>query len=346
CVDTTTGITDLDEEIAELLRRTPKPVMLCVNKVDNSRRMIDANEFWSLGFDNTFFVAALTGSGTGDLLDAVIEHITDADEKEDELPKFAIIGQPNVGKSSFINALLGEDRNIVTDIAGTTRDSIHSRYTKFNKDFLLIDTAGLRKKSKVHENLEFYSVMRAIRALEEADVCLLLLDASEGIESQDLNILKLVQKRHKGLVILVNKWDLAEEKETNSARDFENAIKERIKPFDDVPVVFISVLEKQRIFKAIEAAMEVYENRTRRIKTSALNDKFLELIENYPPPSYRGNHIKIKYITQLPLAYPAFAFFCNHPKHIKESYRNFLENKMREFFNFKGVPIAMFFRDK
>ncbi|MBP7273971.1 MAG: ribosome biogenesis GTPase Der, partial [Saprospiraceae bacterium] len=268
CVDTTTGITDLDEEIAELLRRTPKPVMLCVNKVDNSRRMIDANEFWSLGFDNTFFVAALTGSGTGDLLDAVIEHITDADEKEDELPKFAIIGQPNVGKSSFINALLGEDRNIVTDIAGTTRDSIHSRYTKFNKDFLLIDTAGLRKKSKVHENLEFYSVMRAIRALEEADVCLLLLDASEGIESQDLNILKLVQKRHKGLVILVNKWDLAEEKETNSARDFENAIKERIKPFDDVPVVFISVLEKQRIFKAIEAAMEVYENRTRRIKTS------------------------------------------------------------------------------
>ncbi len=344
-VDVTTGITDLDEEVARMLRRTTKPVFLVVNKVDNELRRLDANEFYSLGFEETYFVSSLTGSGTGDLLDAITPHITEEQAIEENLPKFAIVGQPNVGKSSLVNALLGEERNIVTEIAGTTRDAIHTRYNKFGKEFLIIDTAGIRKKSKVHENLEFYSVMRAIRAIEEADVCLLLVDAQQGIEQQDLSIFRLMVKRHKGVVLLVNKWDLVE-KETNTARDYEIQIKQRLAPFSDVPVLFVSVHEKQRIFKAIETALKVYENRNRKIKTSVLNEVLLPEIERNPPPSYRGRFINIKFVQQLPLAYPAFAFYCNHPKHVRENYRNFLENRIRAHFDFSGVPIAIFFREK
>lgn len=345
-VDVTTGITDLDEEIAQMLRKSKKRVLLAVNKTESSQRLLDANEFWSLGFEETFFVSSLSGSGTGELLDAVSEGIDPEEEVPSELPKFAIIGQPNVGKSSFTNALLGEERNIVTDIAGTTRDSIHTHYSKFEKEFILVDTAGIRKKSKVHENLEFYSVMRAIRAIEEADVCFLLIDAQMGIEMQDVNIFGVVQKRNKGIVILVNKWDLVEEKETNTARDFELAIKEKLAPFNDVPVVFISALEKQRIFKAIEVGLEVYANRTQKIKTSELNEFLEAATQKYPPPAYRGKLIKIKYVTQLPIHYPAFAFFCNHPQHVKESYKNYLENQLRKTFNFTGVPITIYFRKK
>ena len=344
-VDATTGITDLDEEVANLLRRSDKEVLLAVNKVDNHQRLLDANEFWSLGFEETYFLSSITGSGTGELLDAITERIEETEEVPTKLPKFAIVGQPNVGKSSLTNALLGQERNIVTDVAGTTRDSIHSTYSKFGKEFLLIDTAGIRKKSKVHENLEFYSVMRAIKAIEEADVCLLMIDAVLGLESQDLSIFRLAQRRNKGIVLLINKWDLVD-KETNTARDYEAALKRRIAPFADVPVVFISTLEKQRIFKAVEVALEVYENRSRRIKTSTLNDVMLKAIERYPPPAHRGRLIKIKYVTQLPTYYPAFAFFANNPKHIKESYRNYLENQLRKNFNFTGVPIGIFFRKK
>ncbi len=344
-VDVTTGITDLDEEVANLLRRTDKPVLLVVNKVDNNVRMLEANEFYSLGFEQIFFISSLTGSGTGELLDAITEHIREAPPKTDSLPRLAIVGQPNVGKSSLVNALLGEERNIVTDIAGTTRDSIHSEYNKFGKHFLLIDTAGLRKKSRVHENLEFYSVMRAVKAIEEADVCLLLIDAQTGIEQQDMNIFRLAQRRHKGIVLLVNKWDLVE-KETNTARDFEGELRRRIAPFSDVPILFISAQEKQRIFKAVEVALEVYENRRRKFKTSELNEVMLKAIERVPPPSHRGRHIKIKYVTQLPTYYPAFAFFCNHPKHVKDSYRNYLENQLRQHFPLTGVPISIFFRKK
>ncbi len=344
-VDVTTGITDLDEQMAQLLRRSEKEVLLVVNKVDNNQRLLEANEFWSLGFEETHFLSSLTGSGTGDLLDAVTERIDETPEVESDLPKLAIVGQPNVGKSSLTNALLGEDRNIVTELAGTTRDSIHTKYQKFGKEFLIIDTAGIRKKSRVHENLEFYSVMRAIRALEEADVCLLMIDAQTGIEAQDLSIFRLAVKRNKGVVLLVNKWDLVE-KETNTARDYEKAIKARIAPFSDLPVVFISVLEKTRIFKAVEAALEVYENRNRRIPTAKLNNVMLEAIERYPPPAHRGRFVKIKYVTQLPTYFPAFAFFCNNPKHIKDNYRNYLENQLRKNFNFTGVPIGIFFRKK
>lgn len=344
-VDVTTGITDLDEEVANMLRRSDKHVFLVVNKADNSQRMLEANEFWSLGFENTHFISSLTGSGTGDLLDAVTEHIEEEQELEINIPKFAIVGQPNVGKSSLTNALLGEDRNIVTEIAGTTRDSIHTHYKKFDKEFLLIDTAGIRKKSKVHENLEFYSVMRAIKAIEEADVCLLMIDAQTGMEAQDMSIFRLAQRRNKGIVLLVNKWDLVE-KETNTARDYEKELHSRIAPFTDVPIIFISALEKQRIFRAIEVALEVYENRNRKIKTAQLNDIMLEAIERYPPPSHRGRFVKIKYVTQLPTYYPAFAFFCNNPKHVKENYRNYLENQLRKNFNFTGTPIGIFFRKK
>lgn len=344
-VDVTTGITDLDEEVAGMLRRSDKEVFLAVNKVDNQQRRLDANEFWSLGFENTFFLSSITGSGTGDLLDAVTDSLEEEEEVMNEVPKFAIVGQPNVGKSSLTNALLGAERNIVTEVAGTTRDSIHTKYAKFGKEFLLIDTAGIRKKAKVHENLEFYSVMRAIRAIEEADVCLLMIDATLGIESQDLSIFRLAQRRNKGIVLLINKWDLVE-KETNTARDYEAEIKNRIAPFTDVPVIFISALEKQRIFQAIETALQVYENRNRKIKTSRLNDVMLPLIDKYPPPAHRGHFIKIKYITQLPTYFPAFAFFCNHPKHIKESYKNYLENQLRKNFNFTGVPVSIFLRKK
>ncbi len=344
-VDAQTGITDLDEELARLLRRSSKPVLLVVNKVDNYGAQVEANEFWSLGFAHTFFIASITGSGTGDLLDAVAELIEEEPPIETELPKFAIIGRPNVGKSSLTNALLGEERNIVTPIAGTTRDPIHSLYNKFGKQFILIDTAGIRKKTKVEEDLEFYAVMRAIRAIEESDVCLLVLDATQGIEAQDLHLLRLAQKRHKGIVILVNKWDLIE-KGTNTARDYEEAIKKRIAPFDDVPILFISALDKQRIFQAVEAAMEVHENRQRKIKTSELNELMLEIIEKTPPPSVKGRYPKFKYVTQLPTHYPSFAFFVNNPNWVRETYVQFLENQLRQHYNFKGVPIEVYMRAK
>ena len=345
-VDVTPGITDLDDQVADLLRRSKKPVFLVVNKVDNGQRLFEANEFWSLGFENTFFLSSLTGSGSGEILDAVAEHLSEDElPNENSLPRFAIVGQPNVGKSSLTNALLGVERNLVTDIAGTTRDSINAVYSKFDKEFILVDTAGIRKKAKVHENLEFYSVMRAIKAIEECDVCILMIDAQTGLEAQDQAIFRLAQRRNKGIVILVNKWDLVE-KETNTARDYEKVIKERIAPFTDVPVIFISVLDKTRIFRSVEAALEVYENRNRKVKTSELNELLLDVIEKSPPPSHRGKFIKIKYITQLPLAYPAFIFFCNFPTHVKENYKNFLENQLRKNYNFTGVTISIFFRKK
>lgn len=347
--DVTTGITDLDEEIARMLRKKAKKTILVVNKVDNGTREMMANEFWSLGFENTIFMSSMTGSGSGELLDLVVELLPPEETKklfDDSLPKFAIVGQPNVGKSSFTNALLGEERNIVTNIAGTTRDSIHSKYNKFGKEFLLIDTAGIRKKNKVHEDLEFYSVIRAIKSIEDADVCYLMLDAKLGIESQDMSILDLIQKRKKGLVVLINKWDLVEDKETNTARDFEAKLREKMAPFTDVPILFISVLEKQRISKAVDLGLEVYANRSQKIATSVLNDVMLGCIEKVPPPNHRGRQIKIKYITQLPVYYPSFAFFCNYPTHVKQSYKNYLENQMREHFNLTGVPINLFFREK
>ncbi|MFK7946461.1 MAG: ribosome biogenesis GTPase Der [Saprospiraceae bacterium] len=344
-VDVTTGITDLDGEITEMLRRSKKPIFLAVNKVDNSQRHLEANEFWSLGFENTFFVSSIAGGGTGDLLDAVAEVLAPEEENNEELPKFAVIGQPNAGKSSLINALVGEERNIVTDIAGTTRDSIHTKYNKFGKEFLLIDTAGIRKKHKVEEDLEFYSVMRAIRAIDEADVCIIMIDAVDGIEAQDMNIFSLAVKRNKGIVILVNKWDLID-KETNTARDYEKELRQRLAPFTDVPIIFISALEKQRIFKAVDIAMEVHINRTKKITTSKLNDWLQEAMAKKNPPSYRGKFIKIKYVTQLKTYYPAFAFFCNHPKHVKQDYKNYLANKLREEFDFTGVPIRLYFRQK
>ena len=344
-VDVTTGITDLDEEVANMLRKTTKKVILVVNKVDNHNRLLEANEFWSMGIEDTFFISSLTGSGTGEVLDAVTEHLEDEVPLEPDLPKFSILGQPNVGKSSLVNALLGEERNIVTDIAGTTRDSIHTKYTKFDKEFLIIDTAGMRKKAKVHENLEFYSVMRAIKAMDDADVCILMIDAQTGMEAQDMSIFSLAVKRNKGIVLLVNKWDLMD-KETNTAKDYEAKLRDKIAPFNDIPIIFVSALEKQRIFKSIEAALEVHENRNQKIKTSVLNEILGEAIERYPPPAHRGSFLKIKYITQLPTYYPAFAFFCNNPKYIKPSYKNYLENQLRKNFNFTGVPIGIFFRQK
>ncbi len=345
-VDAATGMTDLDDAMADILRRSTKPVFLVVNKVDNNERMLEATEFYSLGFEKIFFVSAMSGSGTGDLLDAVTEIIQeDAEVEEENIPKFAIIGQPNVGKSSLLNALIGEERTIVSDIAGTTRDTIHTRYKMFQKDFMLIDTAGIRRKTKVHEDLEFYSVIRAIKALDEADVCLLLLDAEKGIAAQDINIFSLAARKGKGIVVLVNKWDLIE-KETNTARDYEKVLKQRFAPFTDVPIIFISAKEKTRIFKAIEVALQVYENRQRKISTSQLNETILKAIEAYHPPVVRGNPVKIKYITQLPTAVPSFAFFCNFPDDIKTPYKNYLENQLRQQFDFTGVPIRIFFRKK
>ena len=349
-VDVTTGITDLDEEIAGILRKNPKKVILAVNKVDNAQRQMLANEFWSLGFNDTVFISSISGGGTGELLDMVAdvlpENISEeSDTQDNEIAKIAIVGQPNVGKSSMTNALMGEERNIVTDIPGTTRDAIYALYNKFDKKFYLIDTAGIRKKAKVHEDLEFYSVIRAIKAIEEADVCLLMLDATVGIESQDLSILGLIQKRKKGLVILVNKWDLIQ-KETNTARDFEKSLKEKIAPFTDVPILFTSVLDKQRIFKTVETALQVHENRKQKIKTSVLNDVMLDVIEKNPPPSHRGKYIKIKYVTQLPVYYPSFVFYCNYPDHVKPSYRNFIENQLRKNFTLTGVSISVYFREK
>lgn len=347
-VDVTTGVTDLDEEVARMLRKTKKPVFLAVNKVDNSQRHLQANEFWSLGFENTYFISAITGGGTGELLDGVAELLPEEPEANmaSDIPRIAIVGQPNVGKSSLTNALLGEERNIVTDIPGTTRDAIHTRYTKFDKDFYLIDTAGLRKKAKVHEDLEYYSVIRAVKAMDDTDVCILMINAVDGLEAQDLAILGLIQRRKKGVVILVNKWDLVQNKETNTARDFELELKRKIAPFNDIPILFTSVPEKQRIFQAVDAAMEVWHNRQQKITTSKLNEIMGTIIERKPPPAVKGRIISIKYITQLPLFYPAFAFFCNHPKLVPASYKNFLENQMRERFNFSGVPISIYFREK
>ncbi len=344
-VDVNTGLTDLDEQVADILRRAKKPVILAVNKVESQQKMLDANEFWSLGFEHTFFLSSMTGSGTGELLDLAVEFLNDAPLVKPDLPHIAIVGQPNAGKSSFINSLLGEERNIVTDIAGTTRDSINTHYNKFGKEFILVDTAGMRRKARVHEDLEFYSVMRAIKAIDESDVCVLMIDATLGVEAQDLAIFRLAQTRNKGIVILMNKWDLVE-KDTNTARDMEKEIRQRFAPFTDLPILFISATEKQRIMQAMEAALQVHTSRSTRITTSKLNDIMLEEIERNPPPAHRGRYVKIKFVTQLPLAYPAFAFFCNNPKHVRESYKNFLENKLREHFDFTGVPMTIFFRQK
>ncbi|MBK6938093.1 MAG: ribosome biogenesis GTPase Der [Chitinophagaceae bacterium] len=348
-VDATTGMTSLDDAMASVLRRSTKPVFLTVNKVDNNERLLEASEFYSLGFEHIFFIASASGSGTGELLDAVAELITDdASEETKEmaaLPKFAIIGQPNTGKSSLLNALVGEERTIVSDIAGTTRDTIHTHYNLFQKEFILIDTAGIRRKAKVHEDLEFYSVIRAIKAMDEADVCLLLIDAEKGLAAQDLNIFSLAAKKGKGVVVLVNKWDLVA-KETNTAKEYEKELKKRFAPFSDVPVLFISAKEKTRIFKAIETGLEVYESRQRKISTSQLNDTMLKAIQAYHPPVVRGIPIKIKFVTQLPTAVPSFAFFCNLPDDIKQPYKNYLENKLRENFNLSGVPVRLFFRKK
>jgi GTP-binding protein len=346
-VDTTTGITNLDEAMADLLRRTPKPVFLVVNKVDNNDRLLEATEFYSLGLENIFFISSMTGSGTGELLDAVTDLIKEEDGLEpiSDLPKFAIIGQPNVGKSSLLNVLVGEERTIVSDMAGTTRDTIHTHYKLFKKEFILIDTAGIRRKSKVHEDLEFYSVIRAINAIDEADVCLLMLDAVKGIAAQDLNIFSQAVKKGKGIVILVNKWDLIE-KETQSAAAYEKEIKQRLAPFSDLPVLFISAKDKTRIFKVIETALEVYENRQRKIPASKLNEAMLEAIATHPAPVVRGNSVKIKYVAQLPTPVPSFAFFCNYPDEIKQPYKNYLENQLREHFQFTGVPIRIFLRKK
>jgi GTP-binding protein len=346
--DAESGITAMDEAVAEMLRDVKKPLFLVVNKVDNSERMLDATEFYRMGFEHIHFLSSISGSGTGELLDDLTALIPDSTEEATEkqdLPRFAIIGQPNVGKSSLLNALIGEDRTIVSEIAGTTRDTIHTHYNLFQKEFILIDTAGIRRKKKVEEDLEFYAVIRAIKAMDEADVCLLLLDAAKGITAQDLSIFSLAARKGKGIVLLVNKWDLAE-KETNTARDYEKTLKNRLAPFSDVPVLFISVKDKVRIFKVIETALQVYENRRKKVPTSALNDVMLKAVESYHPPVVRGNAIKIKYVTQLPTLVPSFAFFCNYPDDIKQPYKNYLENQLRSNFDFKGVPLRLFFRKK
>jgi GTPase len=345
-VDVYGGITDLDISIADLLRKAKKPVLLAVNKVDNYDRGLEIHEFHGLGLGELYGLSSLTGSGTGELLDALVKTFRkETLAEEAELPRFAIIGRPNVGKSSLINALLGEERNIVTPIAGTTRDSVHTRYNKFGHDFYLIDTAGLRKKAKVSENLEFYSVMRSVRAIESADVCLLLLDAERGMEAQDMSILSLVIKNRKGLVLLVNKWDLIE-KDHKSTMYYEQSIRKKMEPFTDVPIIFTSALTKQRIHKVLETAMEVYRNRMQRIPTHKLNEVMLKAIEEVHPPALKGKFVKIKYVQQLPTHAPTFAFYCNLPQYIKDPYRRYLENRLRENFSFSGVPLQLFFRDK
>jgi GTP-binding protein len=345
-VDVENGVTGMDEDVADILRSIKKPVFLVVNKVDNAKRETEALEFYNLGLGEFYTISSMNGSGTGDLLDAVAAVLPENETVEETtLPKFAVVGRPNAGKSSFINALIGIDRTIVTDIAGTTRDTINIDYNQFGFDFTLVDTAGIRKKSKVKEDLEFYSVMRAVKAIESCDVAILLIDATRGFEGQDQNIFWLAEKNNKGIVILVNKWDLVE-KDTNSAKLFEAAIKKEIAPFTDVPIIFTSVLTKQRIFKAIETAVEVYKNKTKRIPTSKLNEVMLQIIQNYPPPSLKGKFVKIKYCTQLPTFVPQFVFFANLPQYVKEPYKRFLENKLRENFDFKGVPVSVYIRQK
>ena len=349
-VDVKNGETDLDLQVAKILRQTKVPVILCANKTDNNEDRYNSAEFYSLGLGEPFCISAATGSGTGDLLDEILNKMGPEDNGNDEdnsIPRFSVVGRPNVGKSSIINAFIGEDRHIVTDIAGTTRDSILTRYTKFGFDFFLVDTAGIRKKNKVTEDLEFYSVMRSIRAIENSDVCILLLDATRGIEGQDMNIFQVIQRNNKGLVVVVNKWDLVEDKSQQAISHFENAIRSRMAPFSDFPIVFASALTKQRIFKVLEMAKEVFLNRQRRVSTSKLNEEMLPLIESYPPPSIKGKYIKIKYCAQIPeTQIPSFVFYANLPQYIKEPYRLFLENKIRERWNFSGTPINIFIRQK
>ena len=348
-VDVQNGVTDLDQQVASILRRAKTPVILVSNKTDNYDLQYNSAEFYSLGLGDPICVSALTGSGTGDLLDMVVDKLPapTPDEETEEIPRFAVVGRPNVGTSSIVNAFIGEDRNIVTNIAGTTRDSIYTRYTKFGFDFYLVDTAGIRKKGKVNEDLEFYSVMRSIRAIENADVCILMLDATRGIESQDLNIYSLIQRNQKGLVVVINKWDLVEDKSTKAMKYFEDTIRERFAPFTDFPIIFASALTKQRIFKVLEMAKETYINRTTKVSTAKLNEEMLPIIEATPPPSNKGKYIKIKYCMQLPgTRVPSFVFFANLPQYVKEPYKRFLENKIRERWNFTGTPINIYIRQK
>ncbi|HRF77645.1 MAG TPA: ribosome biogenesis GTPase Der [Chitinophagales bacterium] len=348
-MDVTTGITDFDDDVIRMLRKTDKTVFVVVNKVDNATRQLTATEFYAAGFENIFFVSSITGSGSGELLDAITAEIHEEDASllasQQSLPRFAIVGQPNVGKSTLLNALTGQERTLVTDIAGTTRDAIHTHYKLFEKEFILIDTAGIRKKASVKEDIEFYTVIRAIKAVDESDVCLLLIDANTGIESQDMAILQMIEKKKKGLVILVNKWDMVE-KETNTLLRYEETIREKIAPFRDVPIIFISAIEKTRIFKAMEMALQVYENKHLKISTSKLNEVMQLALENYHPPAVRGNYIKIKYVTQMPAQVPTFVFFTNFPNDIREPYRNYLENQLREHFSLTGTPVNIFFRKK
>lgn len=345
-VDVNEGLSPMDEDVAHMLRRSGKPVFVVANKSDNAMKGVESAIFYGMGLGKVYPVSAINGTGTGELLDDLVLAIPEVKEEEDlDLPKFAVVGRPNVGKSSLVNALIGQERSIVTNVAGTTRDSVYTRYNSFGFDFFLVDTAGLRKKGKVNEDIEFYSTLRSIRAIESADVCILMIDATEGIQAQDLNILSLVTRNNKGLVVLVNKWDLVE-KDHNTMKHFEAQLKERMAPFTDVPVIFTSVINKQRIFKAMEVAVEVFQNKSRKIATSVLNEFFQPLIENYPPPSTKGKFVKIKYVTQLPLRYPSFVFFCNLPQYVKEPYKRFLENKLRENFDFSGVSIKIYFRQK
>jgi GTP-binding protein len=348
-VDIDSGLTGLDEEFANVLRRTNKPIYIVANKADTNLRAHLIGEFYAMGVgEEIFAISSANGSGTGDLLDEVVKHFEteDLEDPNEGIPKIAVLGRPNVGKSSFVNLLLGEERNIVTDIAGTTRDAIHSRYNAFGNEFIIIDTAGLRKKSKVHEDIEFYSVLRSIQAMEESDICIVMVDATRGLESQDVNIIGLADKNRKGIVILVNKWDLIENKETNTMKQLEDDIRQKLAPMTYMPIIFTSVLTKQRVHKAIESAVEVYKNKKKKISTSKLNDVMLKEIEAYPPPAIKGKFVKIKYITQLPTHNPTFAFFCNLPQYIRESYTRYLENKLRKNFGFEGVPINVVFRKK
>lgn len=348
-VEAQTGITDYDEEIADLLRRCGKPVVVAVNKVDTGNKMFDSYQFYSLGLGELFSISSANGGGTGDLLDEIVRRLPEdtqvSEDEHPELPHITIVGKPNVGKSSLTNALLGRDRNIVTPIAGTTRDSISTYYNKFGHEFMLVDTAGMRKKTKVHEDLEFYSVMRSIRAIEHSDVCVLMIDAQTGLEAQDMSIFNLISRNRKGCVIVVNKWDLIE-KDSNTMKEYIEAIKSRIAPFNDIPIIFTSVINRQRILDVLNAAAKVYENYSRKVSTSKLNDEMMPEIENYPPPAWKGKYIKIKYVTQLPTRSPSFAFFCNLPQYVKEPYKRFLENKLRSKFDFSGCPVQIYLRQK
>ncbi|MGB3586319.1 MAG: ribosome biogenesis GTPase Der [Tunicatimonas sp.] len=346
-VDVETGITDLDEAFANQLRGTEKPIYIVANKADNAERSFQSADFYSLGIGEVFAISSASGSGTGDLLDVIVPHFETNDEEDPDagIPRLAILGRPNVGKSSFLNVLLGQERSIVTDIAGTTRDALHSHYNLYGKEFILIDTAGLRKKAKISDNIEFYSTIRSVQALQDSDICIVMLDAQRGMEAQDMNIVQLAHKNKKGILILVNKWDLIE-KDTNTADQFKKRMYEKLGEYNYIPIVFTSMLTKQRVYQAIEKAAEIHENRQRRVSTSQLNDKLLPEIEKYPPPAVKGKYIKIKYITQLPTNTPVFAFFCNHPQYVKAAYQRYLENRLRDHFNFEGVPLRIFFRKK